>query len=311
MRHRSLLQRLTPLRRLALLASLVLLHVGGAAGADSRPLLWRVDGPQPAYLFGTIHSAHPDLNHLPDAVENALTQADRFYAELALDGATQARIQTLFSQPAGQRLSDQLTAAQRARIEGVLRGIQPGLSLAAFDSLQLWAFTLTLGVLEDQLSYPGAAMMDRRLYLSAERQGKPRGGLETPEEQAGVFSRLDRAEQHALLDATLSYLERAQAEGHATQAEGYRIYREGDPNQFLNLFSDQLDVPLLLQLKLQRLLLTERNERMAKRIAGLLDTHPRERLFFAIGAAHFADTGGIPARLREMGYRVRRVGSAE
>jgi len=275
--------------------------------ADARPLLWRVAGPVPVYLFGTIHSAHPELNRLPESVSQAFDRADSFYGELPLDGATQARAQTLFMLPPGQRLSDQLDRQHRQRINRVLAAIDPQLNLDTLNALRLWAFTLTLALLEDQLTYAGAPMMDLRLYQAATAQGKQTGGLETPEEQVAVFEQLDRDEQLALLDATLGYLEATHARDQSSSADSYRIYREGDPNQFLALFGEQMDVPLLLKLKLQRLLLNERNQRMAERIDRLISANPQQRLFIAVGAAHFTDHGGVPSRLRERGYNVHRV----
>ncbi|WP_210395226.1 TraB/GumN family protein [Motiliproteus sediminis] len=271
------------------------------------PLLWEISGPTPSYLFGTIHSAHPQLNRLPAAVESAFMQSHRFYAELDLTDQEQSRIAALFLLPASDRLSNHLTAPQRQRARTELSTISPGLTLEAFERLKPWAFTVTLSLLEDQLAYAGKSPMDLALYQRARAEGKTTGGLETAEEQMGLFEQLSKSEQSQLLDATLDYLEQARRDGKNSMNDTYEIYRQGDPEAFLALFGAQMDVPLLLKLKLQRLLLHERNQRMSERIERLLESHPGDSFFFAVGAAHMASDQGLPELLRKRGYRVTRV----
>lgn len=278
----------------------------GPAQAES-PFLWRIEGRTPAYLFGTIHSANPELNRLPDSVTDAFGQATHFYGELRLDPQTLARTAALFQLPSGQTLRGQLPPPLAARADALLRRLNPALSLDSLATEKTWALIATLAVIEDQLRFPGRPMMDQRLYQQALAAGKETGGLETPEEQAGVFERLDAQELQQLLGATLDYMERALDEDGSVLDDTYAAYRSGDPERFRELMEQQMDLPLLLEFKLDRLLLTQRNERMARRIARLVQTHPERAYFFAVGAAHFSGGQALQYQLRRLGLQITRV----
>ncbi|WP_207062172.1 TraB/GumN family protein [Motiliproteus sp. SC1-56] len=297
--------------RLTLSLSLLILAVclfgTQAKAAQNAPLLWRIEGSPPSYLFGSIHSANPTLNALPPAVDRAFGQSHAFYGELSLDPTTLMEAGRAFQLPEGQRLSERLAPATQERLNRVLARISPTLSLSVLDRLRLWALTTTLVVLDEKIRYDNAPIMDQRLYERALQAGKQTGALETVSEQAGVFEALDWDEQLQLLEATLAYIEQAQAQDRPLLAETYRVYQAGDPEAFLDLLDEQMEVPLLLKLKLRRRLIDERNRRMAERIQGLLKTAPHTPFFFTIGAAHFAGHQGVQRLLRERGFSVERV----
>lgn len=278
--------------------------VAGLQNAVAGPFLWRIEGTTDSYLFGTIHSANPDLNRLPAVVARSFDQADEFYGELELDSATLQHTAALFRLPAGETLRNQLPPPLQTRTDALLRRLNPALTLDALAVLKPWALIATLAVVEDQLRFPGLPVMDLRLYSDARSEGKPTGGLETPEEQAAVFEQLDPEEQMQLLEATLTYMEQALDEDGSILDETYAAYGSGDPEQFRTLMSKQMELPLMMKLKLERLLLNERNERMAKRIAQLVSEHPERSYFFAVGAAHFSGGQALQHQLRRLGVKV-------
>src|SRR5262245_62311398 len=72
--------------------------------ATEKPFLWRIDGPVPSYLYGTVHVPDPRVLELPEVVRRALDASDVFDAEIPLDTATQASLMTKVMLPSGQDL---------------------------------------------------------------------------------------------------------------------------------------------------------------------------------------------------------------
>src|ERR671927_413740 len=58
--------------------------------ATDKPFLWRIDGPVPSYLYGTVHVPDPRVLELPEVVRKAFDASDVFNAEIPLDPETQA-----------------------------------------------------------------------------------------------------------------------------------------------------------------------------------------------------------------------------
>src|SRR3989442_15390601 len=72
--------------------------------ATEKPFLWRIDGPVPSYLYGTVHVPDPRVLELPEVVRRALNASDVFNGEIPLDAGTQASMLSKVMLPAGQNL---------------------------------------------------------------------------------------------------------------------------------------------------------------------------------------------------------------
>src|SRR5215510_15315077 len=59
-----------------------------AAQPTQKPLLWRIEGPVPSYLYGTIHIPDQRVLALPEVVMRAMAASDAVYTEVQLDPAT-------------------------------------------------------------------------------------------------------------------------------------------------------------------------------------------------------------------------------
>ncbi|OMH32614.1 TraB/GumN family protein [Motiliproteus sp. MSK22-1] len=303
--HRLSLPKLA----LLLLLPLILTTHSRAQGQENNPYLWRVEKPgfNPSFLFGTIHSAHPELNTLPDVVTHSFEQSDAFYGELEMTPEVLLQATQLFISSDNSSLQNTLSQHRQQRINRILDNIHPGLSLSVFSKLKLWAFTATLALLEDQIAHGSLVPMDMRLFQIASFKGKQVGGLETIEEQSGVFESFSQQENLLLLDSTLDYMEKAQEQGTSVMEETYQAYRSGNPDNFSTLMESQLSLSPALANKLNQRLLVDRNLRMAERISKLLQQQPQNSYFFAVGAAHYSGASGIQKLLQKKGYQVTRV----
>ncbi|MEH6472428.1 MAG: TraB/GumN family protein [Halopseudomonas sp.] len=287
---------------------LLLLGASFANAGDPRPYLWVIEnGSRSSYLFGTIHSGHPELNRLHASVQQAFEHSDRYYGELELDAATIATTAKLLQLPAGQQLSRILSKQRQQRINRLLAQTAPRLTIQPFERLKPWALAITLSLLEDQLRFGANPAMDQQLYQRAKTTGKTTGALETPQQQTRVFDSLSWNEQMMMLDAILEAMEQSMTQGESWMDETYKAYRSGDPDQLNALLDQQLPVSDKLQQKIERLLITERNRYMSEQIDRQLKQHLHQQLFFAVGAAHFGSEKGIQQLLRQRGYSISRA----
>lgn len=275
---------------------------------SNQPFLWQIDnGTVNSYLFGTIHSGHPELNVLAGSVETAFTRADRFYGELELNPETISEAQQILMFKGNKRLSQQLSRAQQRRINTLLMQISPNLSLQLFDQFKPWAFTVVLALLEDQVRFGQFTAMDLSLYQRAQAAGKVTGALETPQQQTALFEQLSPSEQMAMLDATLTAMEQSLSEQQSWMDPTYAAYRSGDSDQLNKLFDQQMTLHESLQQKLKQRLIIDRNQQMAAEIDQQLQRHSDQTLFFAVGAGHFGSHQGIQTLLQQRGYKIHRL----
>jgi uncharacterized protein YbaP (TraB family) len=279
-------------------------HLIQAAGktAYGQGLLWRVDQADapPSYLFGTAHSKGPRITHLAEPVAATFETARSLTIEVVrtpeFDRAVERsmKIQGSDVEPlVGPERLSQIRAA----------GARYGLQLQALRQLKPWALYVLF-------SLPPAEVQNSRLTLDfalqdrAEERGIPIYGLESVEEQLGVFDDLDPSFQIALLDMALE--------------ENWRIDCWWQTFEDVSLtpeigFSGLLDEPLTAtdapldrtQIDhFRRALVDDRNLRMVERMVPRL---AEGGAFVAVGALHLSGERGILNLLAGSGYRISRV----
>ncbi|MPZ17497.1 MAG: hypothetical protein GEV06_06250 [Luteitalea sp.] len=284
--------------------------------AASDPLLWRVDGRAPAYLFGTIHVPDARVLQLPVPVDDALAEASALYTEIPMDLTTRLTLNDRVTLPPHQRLQDILGEALHTRL---LKTFQTAMSDAAvpdatadaletmLDRLKPWAALGQVALLDylPELA-AGRQPLDAVLYARAHADGKQVAALETVDEQVAAFDRFTHAEQTAMLRAALDELDRAR-QTHTTPAEELvEAYLAGNLHQLNELLMDTA-TDVALARKFHDVMLVSRNRRMAERIAAIRRAEPSTVHFFAVGALHLSGPEGIPALLRDARFRVTRI----
>jgi uncharacterized protein YbaP (TraB family) len=294
-------------RWLVLPVILVATHFTARAAEAGRPFLWRIEGgTKPSYVFGTIHLSGADVTALSPATEKAVASTDALYTEVPMDMATQMKAAT--SLIGGESLGKVLPKDLYERAEAELKRINPQLNLQPFDQMKIWGLAVTIPLLEEQLKNPGALPLDAQLYTTAQRTGKEVGGIETMEEQMGLFEQFNKDEQIAMLKSTLDEMERARKEGRNPVEELRKGYLSGDLaklDKMLNEWMSGFDPKLLA--RFMEALLTKRNHVMAERIGEKLKSAPGKSQFFAIGAGHLMGEEGVLKLLEKQGLKVTRV----
>lgn len=288
---------------------LVLLVVAGtlsAAAPDgefTRGLLWRVEthGAAPSYVFGTLHSAAPEIATPSASLRRILDSVDSVTIELVIDEGAKEVLGRSMLLTDGRRLSD---IAGPARFERVVEvGARYGIPPQHLDVLAPWgAMTIfSLPPSEIRRQAAGGVALDAVLESAARDRGIPVYGIETTEEQVEVFAGLSEADQLALLDSTLE--SNSQIDTFFERLR--QAYLAGDLEQLSALTAEEEEsAPQEVITRFLERLIIERNRRMAERIRPRL---AEGNALIAVGALHLYGKEGVLGLLAAQGYRVSRA----
>ena len=292
-------------RLIAALAALALLlpAVFAPSGAWAKPPVWTVHGPgATVVLFGSVHILPPGADWEPDALKQALAQADELWFEVPIDDlsaqdvARQALAQGML--PQGRGLAAMLSDPGRARLRRAETELHlPGASL---EGLRPWLAELTIG--EADYAREGATAdqgVERQLANAAPQAS--RHAFETAAQQIGMFAGQPEPVQVASLEGTLRDLEDdpeqwrrlvdawLKGDLKALEKEGLEELRHDSPQMFKALLSD-------------------RNAAWLATLSRRLNAPPANgqpaRIVVVVGVGHLVGPGGVPALLRAKGFRV-------
>lgn len=284
--------------------------------ATEKPFLWRIDGPVPSYLYGTVHVPDPRVLELPEVVRRALDAADAFDGEIPLDDATQAGLLGKAMLPPGQdlrKLAGEEVFARIVRVisKGMGGAVPPGLGdilAGTLAAMKPWAVMSQIELLEFLPDInAGRQPLDAMLYSMADKAGKELGALETVDDQVGIFDGFTNEEQVTMLVEALDEFEKPHTNGRSATQELVLLYLAGDLNALATEASKQSPGNPALNKKMVARLIDERNAKMTARIAELCGKRPARSYFFAIGALHYAGDTGILNQLAKRGLKVTRL----
>jgi len=275
-------------------ALLLLCWATAHAASYSQGLLWKIEraGQAPSYVFGTIHTEDPRVLNLPQPVQGVFNGAKTYVMEALLD---QEAIITMTSSMLfndGRSLKQVLSPATYEKTVAATAAY--GLPELAVQSMQPWALAVALSVPKPTTG----VVLDLALMQQAAQQGKQTAGLETIDEQVGIFYKLPLREQIILLEDVLQQAEQL-PQLFASMHDAYlardlaALERMSDAQQSLG--------NQVLAKKLAQQLLHQRNPRMVARMALYLKSG---QAFIAIGALHLPGKTGVLSLLAKQGYRV-------
>lgn len=260
----------------------------------SQGLLWKVERGQqaPSYVFGTIHTEDPRVLNLPQPVQGAFNGAKTYVMEALLDQEAILAMTSSMLFNDGRSLKQVLSLATYEKT--VAATAAHGLPELAVQSMQPWALAVALSVPKPQTG----VVLDLSLLQQAVQQGKQTAGLETVDEQVGIFYKLSMREQVILLEDVLRQT------GQLPQlfAGMHNAYLARDLAALERMSDDQQALGnQALGKKLAQQLLHQRNPRMVARMEPYLKSG---QAFIAIGALHLPGKTGVLNLLAKQGYRV-------
>ncbi len=292
---------------LALTLAPTLAPGGTARSADPMPygsgLLWKIerDGIVPSHVFGTIHSTDRRVHRLPKPVDRAIRAAKSLILEVVRTDDMPVRMARLMMLRDGRRLEDILGGELFGRVARVARLY--GIPANVLQRIKPWAalMTISLPPAEKARQAAGRLPLDLALGARAQKRGIPVYGLETVEEQLGLFEGLPEADQISLLAAAA----RSNAKLAPMFERMIRSYLDRDLADLMTWAIDQTagSNPRHREI-FQIRFLDRRNRVMAERVRSRIEAGGA---FVAVGAAHLPGENGLLSLLARQGYRVERV----
>lgn len=279
-----------------LAAATLTLAVPAPAGAE--PPVWVVrDADSEIVLFGSVHLLPPGLAWRPAALDAALARADDIWFELPVDAATEAETAQLagrlgFLAP-GQSLFAMLPRSDAALMVKVAESY--GVDKAALDHLEPWLAEVALaGAAYRRAGADTGNGVEQTLSALAPAAAH-REAFETPAQQLGFFDRAPLTEQLDSLRQTLGELD--------TDPGGFmKLVRAWMAGDAADLDREALEPLRAASPGMFRRLVTQRNEAWVKTLDARLKGHGRTVVVVGIG--HLVGAGGLPSRLRALGYSV-------
>ena len=185
-----------------LILALILLtgsRVSALGVVNGQGLLWKIDNGDGgvSYLFGTIHSEDPSVSTLPAVVEKAFMDSDQLVLEVVLDTSMMIYTSKAMLFTDGNRLSSVL--GQQLFREAASAMEERGIPELLLDRMKPWAVATALAMPEMRTGM----FLDYVLYTRAQEEGMPIHGLETVQEQIGIFEDMSVEDQVAMLEETL------------------------------------------------------------------------------------------------------------
>ena len=285
-----------PLVYCRLIIAAVLLSVTNYSRAAC---VWKVTSAAGNVLFlaGSIHALQSTDYPLPSAYNRAFDASERLVCEVDPKALVESSKGLLKAgeYPKGDSLKNHVDPRAYDYLRRLFKLMEvPENKFARyrpwFLSLMLQAPSLhgmseTLGVEE---------FLIRRAHANA----KPIFGLESAREHADIFLGLSDRQSEAML--LIMFIPAQRGSGSAGDALA-DAWRRGDADTDTRIFMDGFrDFPSLADR-----LLTNRNRKWIPKIEGYLRTG--KTYFVVAGAAHMGGPNGVPALLRERGYRIEQL----
>lgn len=277
------------------------------ADAVGKPAIWKVTAKgkkaekrgQSAYLFGTIHLLPAKANWRGPIIDDAIRKSRILVTEVTgLDD--KAAVGAIFSKLGVSKGLPVLEQRVPANLVNKLKEARKNVDAPAsvLDKMETWAAALTIGSsMSNDLGMEASSGVEPLLQMQFSAMGKSHSGLETVSQQFGYFDQLPESDQRILLAATLRSADNARAE---TQVMLDNWMRGNVDGLLENSQSSILSSP-----GLRSSLLDKRNRNWADQVAKMIDQGRTP--FVAVGAAHMAGPGGLPALLKAKGYKVQRI----
>jgi uncharacterized protein len=269
--------------------------------AQYHSLCWQVTGHglhQPSYLYGTMHVSDPRVFKFSPKMRAALSGTRVYAMELDPEQSMDMSLVLQMMMPEGQSIHAMLPDSDYHYIDSLLTA-QSGMGMALYDRMEPIIIeslleTIGIGATKDSSAQAQALPLDLYLYQDARKHHLKTVGIETASEQIAALHTLSYAEQAALLQQSIADLRNNKS---SETQDMMQLYLDQNLDSLLAI-SDEGKMPP----QFYKALFTDRNSRMATRIAKLIAS---KSTFVAIGALHLPGASGVIALLRKAGYTVK------
>ncbi|MBQ1410557.1 MAG: TraB/GumN family protein [Oscillospiraceae bacterium] len=282
---------------------------------DVHPMLFHVTGEngQEMYLFGTIHVGDARTDIALQKLAPYLEDCDALAVEFDIvafegDTAAQVKAMTQFTLTDGSTVEDHMPAETYEQASALLQKANLYPNLMKYYNLPMWSQLVEQAALMTKSSLDMEAGMDRRLIDFCYDKQIPVRDVESAELQYGLMAGFSDELSLLLIETTLKRLDRYGAEID----ELYSAWAGGNYDEIVAVLNreDELTEDLT---EAEQALVDDYNDKMlTQRNLGMRDKavewlQAGDKVFFAVGAAHLVDEGGLVDLLRAAGYTVEQL----
>jgi uncharacterized protein YbaP (TraB family) len=263
--------------------------------------LWEIQGTSNQIrLLGSIHFLRPQDFPLPEAITNALMDADVVIMELDLTALNPITVQTVMLDkaidPNGRGLEDLLDSKSYRKAQRLAAAVD--IDLSTMRQYEPWYAALQITQLRlMQLGFDGSFGVETQILMQAIQHGKELGGLETLEAQLDSMDSLPMDAQREFLMVTL---EEAAAAGEMLD-EIIDAWKSGDTAEL----EDNLLRDLSANSQLYDQLIVQRNRNWTKSIVSF--TEDSRNYLIVVGALHLVGDDSVLKMLNDAGFSTRQI----
>ena len=263
--------------------------------------LWEIQGTSNQIrLLGSIHFLRPQDFPLPEAITNALMDADVVIMELDLTALNPIMVQTIMLDkaidPNGRGLEDLLDSRSYRKAQRLAAAVD--IDLSTMRQYEPWYAALQITQLRlMQLGFDGSFGVETQILMQAIQHGKDLGGLETLEAQLDSMDSLPMDAQQEFLMVTL---EEAAAAGEMLD-EIIDAWKSGDTAELEENFLSDLSA----NSELYDQLIVQRNRNWTKSIVSF--TEDSRNYLIVVGALHLVGDDSVLKMLNDAGFSTRQI----
>ena len=256
---------------------------------ESTPL-WKIEGELESWLLGTVHAGDWDADALPTPIRDALEASELLFTETRVTPDAQARMIAHTVLPEHLSLEGIVGTERFARLMAAVAELDGSPRPNTLNRHNVWFAIMSLSMPGDGHS----TALDVVVHDLALQLGLEVAPLESVREHLGVLDKFAVEEQLEILDEAMRSTPRDEPFDRMI-----RLYKGGQMDALADLISAlEYDYSPPLKAKFQRVMLTERNQLFAERLAPALGGR---KVFAAFGAAHLLGADGVVNQLRRMG----------
>ena len=284
--------------------------------AAVHPMLFHVTGEngQELYLFGTIHVGDERTGVALQKLTPFLDRCDALAVEFDIvayekDLAAQSQAMTMFFLTDGSTVDQYMPAELFEQASKLLQKAKLYPSLMKYYNLSMWSQLVEQAALLTTTKLDANAGMDRLLINYCYEKQIPVRDVESPELQSGLLASFSDELNLLFIENTLKSLDSYGAEVDAL----YSAWAGGDYDNIVSVLNGEDEEQAEGMTEAQQVLVADYNNKMlTQRNLGMRDKAVQwltagDKVFFAVGAAHLVDEGGLVELLRAAGYTVEQL----
>lgn len=282
---------------------------------EVHPMLFHVTGPegQEGYLFGTIHVGDARIDTVLELLKPYLDRCDALAVEFDLlayekDLGAQMKSMTQFVLTDGSKASDHMPEELFQRASALLSeaGLMPNLMQSY--NLAMWSQLVEQAAVMTRSSYNSETGMDRSLIQYCYEKQIPVRDVESAEFQYSLLAGFSDELNLLLIESVLDNLD---TYGESID-ELYNAWLSGDYARIVEVLNEETEEDEELTEEQIALLEDYNDKLLTQRNLGMRDKalewlKAGDKVFFAVGAAHLVDEGGLVELLRAEGCTVEQI----